>query len=137
MSMADFNSQVINEFRENGGTVGGMFEGRPMILVHHVGARSGEERVTPLVYLADGDRYVIFASKAGAPENPSWYHNLKAHPETRVEVGDETIEVTAAEATGEERQRLFDAQVAVQPQFGEYQAKTERQIPVIVLTPKQ
>jgi deazaflavin-dependent oxidoreductase (nitroreductase family) len=135
--MADFNSQVINEFRENGGTVGGMFEGRPMILVHHVGARSGEERVTPLVYLADGDRYVIFASKAGAPENPSWYHNLKAHPETRVEVGGETIEVTAAEATGEERQRLFDAQVAVQPQFGEYQAKTERQIPVIVLTPKQ
>jgi deazaflavin-dependent oxidoreductase (nitroreductase family) len=136
MSMVDFNAQVIDEFRQNGGKVGGMFEGRPMILVHHVGARSGQERVTPLVYLPDGNRYVIFASKAGAPENPGWYHNLKAHPETVVEVGDQTVDVVAEEATGEERARLYAAQVAVQPQFGEYQEKTTRQIPVIVLTPK-
>jgi deazaflavin-dependent oxidoreductase (nitroreductase family) len=136
MSMVDFNAQVIDEFRRNGGIVGGMFEGMPMILVHHVGARSGEERVAPLVYLPDGERYVVFASKGGAPENPAWYHNLMAHPETRVEVGDQTIEVTASEATGEERERLYSTQVAAQPQFGEYQANTERRIPVIVLTPK-
>ena len=89
MSMADFNTQVINEFRENDGQVGGMFEGMPMILVHHVGAKSGEPRVAAGVPPEDGDRYVIFASKAGAPENPAWYHNLKAHPETKIEVGDD------------------------------------------------
>lgn len=137
MSMAEFNTQVINEFRENSGRVGGMFEGAPMILVHHVGARSGEERVTPLMYMPDNGRYVIFASKAGAPENPAWYHNLKANPETRVEVGDQTIEVVAEEAQGEERDRLFNAQAEASPQFADYQEKTARKIPVIILSPKE
>jgi len=137
MSMADFNTQVINEFRENGGRVGGMFEGAPMILVHHKGAKTGEERVTPLVYMPDDDRYVVFASKAGAPENPAWYHNLRAHPDTRVEVGDRTIEVTAHVAEGAERDRLYNAQKAAMPQFAEYEQKTTRQIPVVVLAPRE
>ena len=136
MSMADFNTQVISEFRENDGRVGGMFEGRPMILVHHVGARSGEARVAPLVYLPDGDRFIVFASKAGSPENPAWYHNLKANPQTVVEVGSDKIEVVADEVTGDERERLFEAQVAEMPQFAEYQTKTTRKIPVIALTPR-
>lgn len=137
MSMADFNTQVIAEFRENGGSVGGTFEGMPMILVHHVGARSGERRVTPLVYLPDDGRYVVFASKGGAPENPAWYHNLKANPETTIEVGDRTLAAVAEEATGKERERLFSAQATAHPQFGDYQQKTDRTIPVIVLTPKE
>jgi len=136
MSMADFNTQVISEFRDNAGRVGGMFEGATMLLLHHTGAKSGAERVAPLVYLPDGDRYVIFASKGGAPENPAWYHNLKAKPETKIEVGDESVEVEVQEASGDERDRLYEAQVAVMPQFAEYAEKTDRQIPVLVLTPK-
>jgi deazaflavin-dependent oxidoreductase (nitroreductase family) len=136
MSMVDFNQQVITEFRENAGVVGGMFDGMPMILVHHVGAKSGEERIAPLVYLPDGENFVVFASKGGAPENPGWYHNLKAHPETKVEVSGETVPVLATEATGDERDRLFAAQVAAQPQFGDYEKKTDRKIPAIVLTPR-
>jgi deazaflavin-dependent oxidoreductase (nitroreductase family) len=136
MSMADFNTQVISEFRDNAGQVGGMFEGRTMLLLHHTGAKSGAERVAPLVYLPDGDRYVIFASKGGAPENPAWYHNLKAKPDTKIEVGDESVEVEVQEASGDERDRLYEAQVAVMPQFAEYAEKTDRQIPVLVLTPK-
>ena len=136
MSRADFNTQVISEFRDNAGQVGGMFEGRTMLLLHHTGAKSGAERVAPLVYLPDGDRYVIFASKGGAPENPAWYHNLKAKPETKIEVGDESVEVEVQEASGDERDRLYEAQVAVMPQFAEYAEKTDRQIPVLVLTPK-
>jgi deazaflavin-dependent oxidoreductase (nitroreductase family) len=134
--MPDFNEQVITEFRDNDGNVGGMFEGKALILVHHVGAKSGEARIAPLVYLPDGDRFVVFASKGGAPENPAWYHNLKANPETTVEVGDSTYPVVAEEVTGDERERLFAAQVAVEPQFGDYQNKTERRIPVIVLAPR-
>jgi deazaflavin-dependent oxidoreductase (nitroreductase family) len=134
--MPDFNEQVITEFRDNDGKVGGMFEGKSMILVHHVGARSGEARIAPLVYLQDGDRFVVFASKGGAPENPGWYHNLKAHPETDIEVGGNTYPVVAEEVTGDERERLYAAQVAVEPQFGDYQNKTERRIPVIALAPR-
>ncbi len=133
---ADFNAQVIEEFRANGGKAGGMFEGMPLVLVHNVGAKSGREFITPLVYLADGDRYVIFASKAGAPVNPGWYHNLKAEPNVSIEVGTETLDVVATEATGEERDRLYRTQEEQQPQFAEYATKTERKIPVIVLTPK-
>jgi len=132
---ADFNAQIIEEFRASGGKVGGMFEGAQLLLLHHTGAKSGVRRVTPLVYLRDGDSYAIFASKAGAPENPAWFHNLKASPATSIEVGSDTIDVVAREATGEERDRLFNAQVDVSPQFGEYQRKTSRAIPVIVLTP--
>lgn len=136
MSMTDFNTQVINEFRENAGKVGGVFEGMLLLLLHHQGAKSGTQRVTPLVYLADGENYVIFASKGGSPENPSWYHNLKANPQTQIEVGAETLAVLAHEAQDAERDRLYETQVKVAPQFGEYQQKTSRRIPVIVLSPR-
>ena len=106
-----------------------------MLLLHHKGAKSGTERVSPVVYLADDGRYVVFASKGGAPENPSWYHNLKANPKTTVEVGTDTINVTAREAEGDERQRLWDSQAAVMPGFNEYQQKTARRIPVVILEP--
>jgi deazaflavin-dependent oxidoreductase (nitroreductase family) len=135
-SPADFNTQIIEEFRANHGRVGGMFESTSLLLLHHTGARSGRERVNPLAYLRDGDRYVIFASKAGAPTNPDWYHNLMAHPEVSIEVGDETIDVTAAEAQGEERERLFTTQADRSPQFAEYQRNTDRVIPVVALTPR-
>ncbi len=134
-SPADFNAQVIEEFRANEGVVGGMLEGMPVVLLHHTGAKSGTARVNPLAYQKDGERYVIFASKAGAPTNPDWYYNLKAHPEVKIEVGTETIEVTASEATGEERERLFGTQAENMPMFAEYAQKTDRVIPVIVLTP--
>jgi deazaflavin-dependent oxidoreductase (nitroreductase family) len=133
---ADFNAQIIEEFHANDGRVGGMFEGSTLLLLHHTGAKSGASRINPLVYQPDADRYVIFASKAGAPTNPDWYHNLKAHPDVQIEVGTDTIDVLASEATGEERDRLFRAQVERSPQFGEYEQKTDRVIPVIVLTPK-
>lgn len=136
MSMADFNTQVITEFRDNSGQVGGMFEGMPLLLVHHVGAKSGADRVSPVAYLEDDGRYAIFASKAGAPENPGWYHNLMAHPDTRIEIGDETIEVVASEAQGDERDRIYAEQASRVPQFGEYETKTDRKIPVVLLTPK-
>jgi deazaflavin-dependent oxidoreductase (nitroreductase family) len=132
----DFNARIIDEFRANEGRVGGMFEGSTLLLLHHIGAKSGQRRVTPLVYLRDGDRYVIFASKAGAPTHPAWYHNLLAHPDTEIEVGTDTLAVHAAEVTGEERKHLFEAQVNRSPQFGDYQRKTERVIPVIALAPR-
>jgi deazaflavin-dependent oxidoreductase (nitroreductase family) len=134
-SPADFNAQIIEEFRANEGRVGGMFEGTPVLLLHHTGARSGKSRVNPLVYQSDSGRYVVFASKAGAPTNPDWFHNLKAHPDVKIEAGSETIDVVASEATGEERDRLFRTMVERSPQFGEYEKLTERVIPVIVLTP--
>jgi deazaflavin-dependent oxidoreductase (nitroreductase family) len=134
-SPQDFNARIIEEFRANEGRVGGMFEGSTLLLLHHVGAKTGTNRVNPLAYNRDGERYVVFASKAGAPTNPDWYHNLKAHPDVTIEVGTDTIAVRAEEATGEERDRLFGAQVERSPQFAEYQRKTERVIPVMVLTP--
>jgi deazaflavin-dependent oxidoreductase (nitroreductase family) len=136
-SAADFNAQVIEEFRANSGKVGGMFENMPLLLLHHTGARSGQARINPLAYLADGSRYVIFASKAGAPSNPDWYHNVTAHPEVTIEVGTETLRSTASEATGAERDRLFGAMADRSSGFADYQRKTERVIPAIVLTPAQ
>ena len=133
---ADFNAQIIEEFRANEGRVGGRFEGSPLLLLHHTGARSGTSYVNPLAYQADAGRYVIFASKAGAPENPGWYHNLKANPETTIEVGTETVPVRAEEASGEERDRLYSTQAERIPQFGAYQETAGRTIPVIVLTPR-
>src|SRR5579862_3270738 len=131
-SPADFNAQIIDEFHANGGRVGGMFEGVPLLLLHHTGARSGQTRVNPLAYLADGARYVVFASKGGAPTNPDWYHNLKTHPEVTLEVGTETIRAHASEATGEERERLYRNQAERVPQFSGYQrTAVPRQIPVI------
>ena len=134
-SPADFNATIIEEFRANNGRVGGMFEGMPLLLLHHRGARSGKSRINPLAYQSDAGRYIVFASKAGAPTNPDWYHNLRAHPDVSIEVGQERIEVAASEATGDERDRLFRTQVERVPQFAEYEKKTDRLIPVIVLTP--
>lgn len=134
-SPADFNAQIIEEFRANEGRVSGMFEDATLLLLHHTGAKSGKRRVNPLGYLNDDGRYVVFASKAGAPTNPDWYHNLKAHPNVTIEVGTDTIEVVASEATGEDRDRLYRTQAERVPQFAEYQKQTDRVIPVIVLTP--
>ncbi len=132
----DFNARVIEEFRANEGHVGGPMEHMKLLLLHHTGARSGASRINPVAYAVDDGRYVVFASKAGAPTNPDWYHNLKAHPNARIEVGTETIDVVASEAPPEERDRLFAAQAALSPQFAAYQDKTERRIPVIILTPQ-
>lgn len=134
-SPADFNAKIIDEFRATGGRVGGMFESMPLLLLHHTGAKSGKQRINPLAYQRDADRYVIFASKAGAPTNPDWYHNLKAHPEVAIEVGTETINVVASEASDDERERLFRTQAQRTPQFAAYQDKTDRVIPAIILTP--
>jgi len=132
--MSDWNDKIIQEFRANEGRVGGPFEGAPMILIHHVGARSGTERVTPLVYFPQGEQMVIIASKAGAPTNPDWYHNLKAHPAIDVEVGTETFPVVVAEAEGTERGEIWSRVVAANPGVGEYQERTDQTIPVLVLT---
>lgn len=129
------NKRVIEEFRANAGKVGPPFEGAPVVLLHNKGARSGKERVSPLVYTRDGERYVIIASYAGAPKHPAWFHNLQAHPRTKIEVGADTIDVVASEVGGEERDRLFNAQAEMMPVFHDYQAKTDRKIPVVVLTP--
>lgn len=132
----DFNAGVIEEFRANGGKAGGIFEGKPLLLLHNVGAKSGTRHVTPLVYLDDDGRHVIFASKGGAPNNPGWFHNLKAEPNVSIEVGSDTLDVVAEEATGAERDRLYSVQEEQQPQFAEYAQKTDRKIPVIVLSPR-
>ena len=132
--MSDWNTRIIEEFRANDGRVGGPFAGAPMILIHHTGARSGTERVNPLVYFPDGDRFVVIASAGGAPRNPDWYHNLKAHPRTTVEVGAETFAVDVQELTGDERSAVWQRVVAAMPGFGAYQEKTTRQIPVLALT---
>ncbi len=127
------NRGVIAEFRETGGKAGGMFEGFPLVLVHHTGAKSGTERIAPLVPLLEGDRIYIFASKGGTDENPAWYHNLVANPDTKVELGTETFPVRARVLTGSERDDVYARQSAIQPQFAEYQRKTSRVIPVIEL----
>jgi deazaflavin-dependent oxidoreductase (nitroreductase family) len=129
----DWNRQTIEAFRANGGKVGGMWEGRPLLLLTTTGAKSGQRNTNPVMYLADGDRLLVFATKGGAPTNPDWYHNLIAHPEVTVEVGTETYEATAIVLTGEERDRLYAKQAGLYPQFGEYQEKTTREIPVIEL----
>ena len=130
----DWNRGVIEEFRNNGGKVGGGFEGAPLLLLHTVGAKSGQPRVNPLMYLPDGDRWVVFASKAGAPTSPDWYHNLVANPEVSIEVGTDTIPVTATFAQGGERDQLYSRQAALYPQFAEYERSTTRRIPVVTLT---
>ena len=131
--MSDFNAAIIDEFRANGGKVGGQFEGAPMVLLHTVGARSGEERVNPLVYQADGDRIAIFGSKAGAPTHPAWYHNLLANPDVTVELGPDTVPMRARVADGEERERIWSRQKEIMPGFADYEANTTRVIPVVIL----
>jgi deazaflavin-dependent oxidoreductase (nitroreductase family) len=132
--MNDFNAKIIEEFRAHNGIVGGPFEGAPMVLVTTVGAKSGQQRTTPLVYLPEGDRVVIFASAAGSTKHPAWYHNLVANPSVIAEVGDQRFEATANEITGDERDRLYAEQVKRMPGFAEYEEKAgERTIPVIAL----
>jgi len=131
--VTDFNSGIIEEFRANGGKVGGSFEGAPLLLLTSTGARSGAIRVNPVMYLDDGKRLYVFATKAGAPTNPDWYHNLLAHPQVTVEVGEERFDVTASVLTGAERDEIYQRQAALYPGFAEYQANTTRTIPVIAL----
>jgi len=133
MDMKSFNAALIEEFRANGGKVTGRFEGRPVLLLTTTGAKSGRRITLPLVYLQDGERILIFASKAGSPRNPDWYHNLVANPTVTVEIGNETYDARAVILTGEERDRLYANQVEAMPTFGDYQAKTDRVIPVISL----
>ena len=130
----DWNRKVIDEFRANEGKVGGPFAGAPMILVHHFGAKSGVERVSPMVYFPDGERLLIVASAAGSPKNPDWYHNLKANPQVPVEVGADTFPVVVEELASTERAEKWAAITAVMPGFAEYQEKTSRQIPVLALS---
>ena len=132
----DFNAQIIKEFRENHGKVGGGFEGAPMLLLTTVGAKSGATRVNPMMYLADGERRYVFASKAGAPTNPDWYYNLLAHPEVSIEVGDQRVDVLATPVTGADRDRIYAQQATLYPGFAEYEEKTDRVIPVVALDPR-
>jgi deazaflavin-dependent oxidoreductase (nitroreductase family) len=131
--MPDWNTKIIEEFRANGGRVGGNFEGSPLLLLTTTGRRTGQARVNPVMYLADGDRLLVFASKGGAPTNPDWYHNLVANPHVTVEVGDERFDAQATVLVGEERERLYAEQSRRYPGFAEYQANTSRVIPVIAL----
>ncbi len=134
--MRDWNRKVIEEFRANGGTVGGQFAGSPLLLLTTTGAKSGLLRTTPVQYLPDGDRLFVFASKAGAPVSPDWYHNLVAHPTVTVELGSERFEAEAVAMTGEERDRLYGQMAARYTRFQDYQEKTTRRIPVIELRRK-
>jgi len=129
-----FNQRNIDEFRANHGRVGGTFAGAPLLLLHTVGARSGQRRINPVMYLADGSRYLVFASKAGSDRNPDWYWNLRADPDVTIEVGDETIAVRATELTGAERDEKYRTQSERYPGFAGYQQQTSRTIPVIALT---
>jgi len=131
----DWNAKIIQEFRANGGKVGGPFEGAPILLLHTTGAKSGKERVNPMMYRQVGGNYVVFASKAGAPTNPDWYHNLVANPAVRAEIGAQTLDLTARVASSAEREPIWAAQKADYPGFAEYEHKTSRQIPVVILEP--
>jgi len=140
--MSDFNDRVIAEFRAYGGRVGPPFEGAPLLLLHSTGARSGQQRTSPMMYADQGERLLVFASKAGAPDNPDWFHNLRAHPRATVELpaddgGDEvrTVEVEAVELTGAERDQEYAAWAEANPGFADYQARTSRVIPVVALHP--
>lgn len=137
-AVSDWDANIINEFRDNDGKVGGMFEGAPLLLLHHTGAKSGTERVNPLMYQDLGGPLAVFASKSGATTHPDWYHNILANPDATIEVGTETNPVTARVASGDERDGIWSKQKNDWPQFAEYEETTEgRQIPVIVLEPRQ
>jgi len=129
----DWNQSVIAEFRANAGKVGGPFAGGSLLLLTTTGAKTGRRLTSPVMYSSDGDRLLVFASKAGAPTHPDWYHNLIANPEVTVEQGTETFNARAVVVTGEERDRLYAEQATRSPQFAEYQTKTTRQIPVVAL----
>lgn len=129
-----FNERNIAEFRSRGGKLGGPFEGAPVLLLTTTGARSGRQRTSPMMYLPDGDRIIVFASNEGKDTHPSWYHNLRAHPSAVVEVGTETYPVDATEITGAEHDRLYDIQAERYPGFAAYRERTDRVIPAIALT---
>lgn len=131
--MTDWNTRVIEEFRANEGRVGGSFEGAPLLLLHSTGARSNTERVNPMMYQAVGDGFAVFASKAGADTNPDWYHNLVAHPEASVEVGTDTVDVTARVLGADEREPIWETQKRRYQGFADYETKTDRVIPVVML----
>jgi len=132
-TMSDFNQQIIEEFRSNRGKVGGQFEGAPLLLLHTTGAKSGAERVNPVMYQQVGDDLAVFASKAGAPSNPDWYHNLVTNPRASVEVGEERYDVDSRVAEGQERNRIWEAQKSAYPGFADYERQTTRTIPVVIL----
>jgi len=131
----DFNSKIIDEFRANNGIVGGPFEGAHLLLLHTTGAKSGQERVNPMMYQKLGNDYVVFASKGGAPVHPAWFHNLVANPRVRAEVGTKTVELRARVAEPNEREPIWTAWKQANPGFADYEKKTSRQIPVIILEP--
>lgn len=134
----NWNQQIIDEFRANKGIVGGPFEGATMVLLHHKGAKSGAERVNPLVYYQEdgSDVMYIFGSKGGAPQHPSWYYNVKANPDVTLEVGTETFDAAAEVITGSDRDRIYEANARLRPAFAQYQSNTKRKIPVIALRRK-
>jgi deazaflavin-dependent oxidoreductase (nitroreductase family) len=131
----DFNQNIIAEFRANGGQVGGHFTGRTLLLLHTIGAKSGQGRINPTAYVRDGERYIIIASNDGADTHPQWYHNLVANPLVTIEVGAETLQARATTAEEPERMRLYNKMIAMMPGFANYLTKTQRVIPVVVLTP--
>jgi deazaflavin-dependent oxidoreductase (nitroreductase family) len=131
----DPNQRIIEEFRENEGKVGGRFEGKTLLLLHTKGAKTGQERINPVAYVRDDDRYVVIASKGGAPTNPDWYYNILANPLVTIEVGTEQLQAHATVAQEPERTRLYNKMVEMMPGFDDYRRKTTREIPVIVLTP--
>lgn len=131
--MTDWNAQIIEEFRGNDGEVGGMFTGAPLLLLHHIGRSSGIERIAPLMYLSEDDRVYVFASKAGADSHPDWYLNICKNPAVTYEVGNRTLEATASEIVGDERDAIYSRQSEAWPNFAEYQRATDRVIPVIEL----
>ena len=133
--MADWNSKIIEEFRANAGKVGGPFEGATLLLLHTVGARTGQPRVNPMMYRPVPGGYAVFASKSGAHTNPDWYHNLLAHPDVEAEIGTETVKLRARVAQGAERDEIWTAHKAANPGFAEYETRTTRQIPVVILEP--
>lgn len=133
-SPQDRNNLIIEEFRANDGKVGGRFAGRTLLLLHTVGAKSGQPRINPVAYVKDGDRFAIVASKGGAPTNPDWYYNLVAHPDVTVEVGTEQFQVHASVTAEPDRTRLYQQMVDMLPGFAEYEQKTTRKIPVFILT---
>ena len=131
----DRNKAIIDEFRANEGRVGGYFVGRTLLLLHTKGAKSKQERINPVAYVKDGEQFIVIASKGGAPTNPDWYYNIVADPALTVEVGTEKFQVRATVAEEPERTRLYNKMIEMMPGFGDYQQKTTRKIPVIVLTP--
>jgi deazaflavin-dependent oxidoreductase (nitroreductase family) len=131
--MDDFNEKIIDEFRANGGKVGGAFDGSTLLLLQTTGAKTGRTRVKPLMYRRDGDRLVVFGTMGGSPTHPEWFYNVRANPRVTVEVGSDRFEADARVALPDERDRLWQLQAQDVPAFADYQKKTDRTIPVVIL----